>query len=192
MNKLSLTDEQLNIVNKALEFYSRIGIGQFGKIKDHPTFEKHVESICTPEKKPEVGDRTPQGEILEIKKGRALIAGSVKNGMWCKEKEWKPVEEVVLSPNYSKYHELRDDVDKTFAVAKQKLYGGDNGSCSIHGGWGIFNPKVDESCRVAWDIYQVIRHERWKNNPNRNSNTVSASVCLTTKNANKIKCEIGR
>jgi len=61
MNTLHLTDEQLIIVQQALDFYSRIGIGQFDKIKDHPTFQRFLEEVCRPKKEPEVGDRTPQG-----------------------------------------------------------------------------------------------------------------------------------
>lgn len=84
MNRLELTDEQLWLVQEALDFYARVGIGQFDAIKDHPTFQRHLENICRPKKEPEVGDKTPQGEILEIKNSKALINGSVgKDGRWC-------------------------------------------------------------------------------------------------------------
>lgn len=42
MAKLEVTENKLHLIRKALDFYSRIGIGQFDKIKDHPTFEKHL------------------------------------------------------------------------------------------------------------------------------------------------------
>jgi hypothetical protein len=38
LNTLELTDSQLWLVERALDLYSRIGIGQFDRIKDHPTF----------------------------------------------------------------------------------------------------------------------------------------------------------
>ena len=34
MNRLELTDEQLLLVERALDFYSRVGIGQFDVIKE--------------------------------------------------------------------------------------------------------------------------------------------------------------
>ena len=40
MATITLTEEQLRLVQSALEFYSRVGIGQFEVIKEHPTFEK--------------------------------------------------------------------------------------------------------------------------------------------------------
>ena len=69
--------KQLQLIQRALDFYSRVGIGQFTEIKNHPTFENHLYKVCAPDKTPEVGDRTPQGVILEIKDGKALINGSV-------------------------------------------------------------------------------------------------------------------
>ena len=42
MAKLIVTEEQLRLIQTALDFYSRIGIGQFQEIKDHPTFQKHL------------------------------------------------------------------------------------------------------------------------------------------------------
>ena len=101
MNRLELTDEQLWLVERALDFYSRVGIGQFDVIKEHPTFESYLYEVCTPNKEPEVGDRTPQGEILEIKDGKALINGSVskETGHWCDKPEWKKLENVLKELN---------------------------------------------------------------------------------------------
>jgi hypothetical protein len=62
---------------------------------------------------------------------------------------------------------------------------------SKHASYGIYNPnEVDESCRVAFDLIQVIRHEFWKNDPDRSSITVDSSVHLSTKESGKIKCKI--
>jgi hypothetical protein len=118
MNKLELTDEQLWLVQQALDFYSRVGIGQFNVIKEHPTFEIYLEDVCRPTKEPEVGDRTPQGEILEIKNGKALINGSVdkKLNRWCDKKEWKKLKDVKLSTDYSRYHRIRDNVDMMLVI----------------------------------------------------------------------------
>lgn len=151
MNTLHLTDKQLEVVEKALEFYARIGIGQFTEIKDHPTFENHIENMCRPNKTPDVGDSTAQGKILEIDTDneKALINGSVKNGRWCKDKEWKPLSEVVLSPDYTKYHELRDKVDNALKDPRNMLIGED---IPTNGSWGINHKNVDETCQIAMEL----------------------------------------
>lgn len=174
MNNLQLTDEQLNVVQRALDFYSRVGMGQFTVIKDHPSFQEFIYKICTPNKTPEVGDRTPQGKILEIKNGKALIDGSVKDGKWCEEKVWKKLKDVELSTDYSRYHQIRDDVDRLLTGPRNMLI--NDITLPTHGSWGIYNPSVDKSCRIAFDIIQVIRHEKWKRNPNRSSVTVDSHI----------------
>ena len=40
--KLEITENQARLVMNALELYTRIGIGQFGYIKNHPTIEKFI------------------------------------------------------------------------------------------------------------------------------------------------------
>lgn len=180
--------ENAILIERALDFYSRIGISQFEEIKEHPTYERFLYKVCTPQKEIEVGDRTQQGEVKEIKEGRALISGSVKDGMWSKEWEWKKLEDVKLTTDYSKYHALRDEVDNLLLEVKKVLT--NNRFASNNGGWGIYNKNVDESCRIAFDILQVIRHERWKNNPDRRSSTVDSHVHFSSPFSGEIKCEI--
>jgi len=83
MNILHLTDKQLWLVENALDVYSRIGIGQFNVIKDHPTFEAHLHKEFALKQGPlEVGDKTVRGEVVEIdKKGKWVkTKGSWGNG----------------------------------------------------------------------------------------------------------------
>ena len=193
MNKLELTDEQLWLVQQALDFYSRVGIGQFNVIKEHPTFEIYLEEVCRPTKEPEVGDRTPQGEILEIKNGKALINGSVDKKLkrWCDKQEWKKLKDVKLSTDYSRYHRIRDNVDMMLVQPRNMLI--NDSQMTQHGSWGIHHPSVDDSCRMAFDMVQVIRHERWKNNPDRNTMTVDSHTHFTHRKddtSNKIRCEL--
>lgn len=193
MNKLELTDEQLWLVQEALDFYSRVGIGQFNVIKEHPTFEIYLEEVCRPTKEPEVGDRTPQGEILEIKNGKALINGSVdkKLNRWCDKQEWKKLKDVKLSTDYSRYHRIRDNVDMMLVQPRNMLI--NDTTMNSNGSWGIHHPSVDDSCRMAFDMVQVIRHERWKNNPDRNTMTVDSHTHFTHRkddSSNKIRCEL--
>ena len=180
--------ENAILIERALEFYSRVGIGQLDVIKDHTTFEKHLYEVCTPKREIKLGDKTPQGRVEEIKDGKALISGSVKDGKWNEEWEWKKLEDVKLSTDYSKYHALRDQIDILLLEVKKVLT--DDKQSSIHGGWGIYNPAVDESCRIAFDIQQVLRHERWKLNPNGSSATVDSHVHFSSPFTGEIKCEI--
>lgn len=192
MNKLELTDEQLWLVQNALDFYSRVGAGQFDRIKDHPTFQKHLSDACKPVKEPEVRDKTPQGEILDIKNGKALINGSVdKMGMWCDKQTWIKIKDVRLSTDYEKYHKIRGIVDIMLLEPRNVLY--QDSSIGLNGSWGIYNPSVDDSCRMAFDIVQVIRHERWKKNEERSAVTVDSHIHFShrkDKSSDKIKCQL--
>lgn len=185
MNKLEVNDEQLQLIQNALDFYARVGIGQFNVIKEHPTFEKILEDHCRPKKKIEVGDKTPQGEILEIKDGKALINGSVKDGKWNEEPEWKDVKDVVLSTDYALYHTIQDNVDDMLLFPRNGLLC-DN-ILTKHASLGIHNKKVDKTCRMAFDIVQVIRHEYWKKNPKRSNMTVDSHIHFTHREDNTSK-----
>jgi len=193
MNTLHLTDEQLNLVQSALDFYSRIGIGQFEQIKDHPSFQSHLEDVCRPKREPQIGDRTPQGAILEIEGGKALINGSVdkKTGHWCPKPAWKKLKDVKLSTDYGRYHEIRKTVDECLVQPRNLLI--QDPTMPQHGSWGIYNESVDDTCRIAFDIVQVIRHERWKRNPKRSDVTVDSHIHFShTKDSSssKIQCEM--
>ena len=60
MATLEVNNSQLSLIQNALDLYSRVGIGQFGVIKDHPTFERHLSNVCRPTNIPKVGDSTSQ------------------------------------------------------------------------------------------------------------------------------------
>ena len=143
MATITLTEEQLRLVQSALEFYSRVGIGQFEVIKEHPTFEKVL------------------------------------------RKEFKDKEGNV---DYGRYHEVRESVDIMLVQPRNMLL--NDLTLPKAGSWGIYNPDVDESCRVSYDILQVIRHEFWLADPDRSEHVVMSSVHLTTKDSNKIKVKL--
>ena len=143
MATLTVTENQLRLIQNALDLYTRIGIGQFERIKEHPTFEVHLYNEF-------------------------------------KNEEGKT--------DYVKFHSVRDEVDDIFTQAKRLLY--NQSSAVKNGGWGIHNPNVDDSCRDAFDLVQVIRHEFWKNNPNRSNITVDSSVHLTDRKNENIKIEL--
>jgi hypothetical protein len=146
--------------------------------------------MCRPIKEPCVGDNTPQGEILEIKKDKALINGSVnKDGKWCDKKKWVKLKDIILSVDYEKYHKIRDDVDKKLAESRNTLI--QDFSTGLYGSWGIFSDEVDDTCRISYDISQVIRHEKWKIDDNRSNITVDSSIFFSHRkdnSSNDIKC----
>lgn len=185
MATLELTNEQLRLVQQALDFYSRVGIGQMWAIKEHPTYENHLREKLRPKKQIEVGDQTERGEVVEIGKGYIKTKGHWSNGE--EIREWTDVENVKLSTDYGMYHEIRDRAEKVLNQGRNMLL---QEELPNHGSWGIFNPDVDESCRVAFDIIQVIRHEFWKQNPNRSNITVDSSVHLHCTDSEKIKCKL--
>lgn len=188
MTTLHLTEEQLRLVQQALDFYSRIGIGQFEEIKNHPTFERHLYKEFAVGSGPfKVGDRTTRGEVVEVDPKGKWIKTKGHWGSGEEIKKWIDIENIEYTTDYERYHQVRDVVDSILVQPRNMLCQED---IPRNGSWGIFNPKVDESCRVAFDIIQVIRHEFWKRNPNRSSITVDSSVTLWTEDGNKIKCEI--
>ena len=190
MNKLEVTDEQLTLIQQALDFYSRVGAGQFTVIKDHPSFQRNLSDICRPIKDIEIGDNTPQGKVLELTEAKALIAGSVVDGMWNDKYEWKKLEDVKLSTDYTKFHAIRDNVDARLTEARNILI--DDDSVGTNGNWGIYNEKVDDTCRIAFDIVQVIRHERYKQRGDT-THTVDSSIHFSNgkdDSSTKIKCTL--
>lgn len=185
MATLTVTNEQLRLIQSALDMYSRIGIGQMWVIKEHPTFYNVLRDKLRPKKELEVGDKTERGEIVEITKDSI----KTKDTWNTKEeiKEWKDVENVKLSIDYSLLHDIQNKGEKILNQGRNILL-----QEEIHdnASYGIYNPNVDNSCRVAFDIIQVIRHEFWKADPNRSSVTVDSSVHLSTTNTNQLKCQI--
>lgn len=142
MATLTVTNEQLRLIQEALDMYSRIGIGQMTVIKEHPTFESLTKKRCTRDDK----------------------------------------------VDYEFYHHQRAIADKYFTIGRSQLWKYED--IGTHGNLGIYNENVDESCRVAYDLVQVIRHEFWKANPNRSDWVVMASTHLSTKDSDKIKVNL--
>jgi hypothetical protein len=189
MATITLTQEQLRLVQDALDFYSRVGIGQFNVIKEHPTFENQLKKEFALGEGPfKVGDKTTRGEVVEIDSDGKWIK---TKGTWNTKEEirkWTDIENIEYSVDYNRYHRVRDSVDAMLVQPRNMLL--NDLTLPKNASWGIYNPDVDESCRIAYDLIQVIRHEFWKANPDRNENVVMSSVNLSTKDSNKIKVEL--
>jgi hypothetical protein len=188
MATITLNNEQLRLVQTALDLYSRIGILHFDPILDHPTIYKSIMKQFSPNKKFEVGDQTTRGEIVEI--GENYIK---TKGQWNTVEEiktWDDIENIEFSPDWGLVHKTRDEIRDTFAEVKKLTTGKNYGTNSS---MGIHNPSVDESCRQAFDLVQVIRHEFWKNDPNKSNITVDSNIHFSSnKNSNNIKVEIDK
>lgn len=187
MPTLQVTEEQLRLIQQALDMYSRIGIGQMWVIKDHPTFVNVLSDKLRPKKQLEVGDQTERGEVVEIGEDYVKTKGSWGKGQ--EVRTWTDVENIKLSIDYSQYHDIRDYGEKLLNQGRNMLL---QEELPNNGSYGIYNPNVDESCRVAFDILQIIRHELWnmQSEDDKMHHTVASSVHLTTKDSNKIKCKI--
>lgn len=185
MATLNVTNDHLHLIQKALDFYSRVGIGQMWAIKEHPTYEKILRDKLRPKKSIEIGDETERGEVVEIGDGYIKTKGSWGNGE--EIREWTDVKNVKLSIDYGLYHDIRDNAEKILNQGRNMLLAEE---IPNNGSYGIYNPEVDESCRVAFDLIQVIRHEFWKADPGKSSMTVDSSVHLSTQDSGKIKCKI--
>lgn len=189
MVKIEVTEEQARLIEKALSFFSRVGIGQFSVITEHPTFERHLhKEFALGSGKFEVGDKTVRGEVVEVDPKYKWIKTKGSWGEGEEIKKWTDLDKIDYSTDYSKYHGAIDTAKKYLYSGRTVLY--NDWSLSSNGHWGIYNPNVDESCRVAYDLEQKIRHEFWKINPKRSSITVDSSVHTSTKNADKIKVDV--
>jgi hypothetical protein len=176
MAKIELTNAQLILVQTALDFYARVGCLQFEEIIRHPTIDNSIDEQFTSKKKLEVGDDTMRGEIVEIGKKFIKTKGSWGKGE--EIKKWTDIDKIKLSPDWGEIHRLRDQLNYHFNHIKCMIDGETQFSNGGH--LGIHNPKVDESCREAFDIVQVIRHEFWKEDPKHSTITVDSSISLCT------------
>lgn len=185
MATLEVTQAQLRVIQSALDFYTRVGLGQMRVIADHPTFEAVLYDALSPKKPLEVGDKTQRGEVVEIGDGYVKTRGSWGNGE--EVRTWTDVDMVRHSIDYGVYHSVRDRATELFVEGRNLLTQTDR---HVNSSYGINHPSVDESCRVAFDVMQAIRHEFWKRNPDRMSMSVASSISVHSKDGHKIKCKI--
>lgn len=199
MAKIECTNEQLHLIQDALELYSRIGIMQLDHIFYHPSVEQMVHNQFTPKKKLEVGDQTERGEIVEINEKSIKTKGSWcdrkerlgdDSGKWVEEiREWFDIDKIKLSCDYSQYHPYVDKIKKLLNEVKN-LITGDSHIESINASYGIGRLNEGEHNITAYDMIQTIRHEFWKANPNRSNMTVDSSICkFGTQNLIKVELD---
>lgn len=183
MAKITLNNDQLRLIQTALDFYSRIGILQFERLIEHPTIDNLIMNKFSPKKKLEVGDNTMRGVIVEIGKGYIKTKGSWGNGE--EIRKWTDVDNIKHSPDWGEVHYMHDKIKEDLNKLKNLISDENLGN----GNYGIGNKNVDNSCRDAFDLIQVIRHEFWKENPNKSNMTVDSSVHIDEKN-NNVKVDL--
>ena len=172
MASIKLTNKQLRLIQNALDFYSRIGILQLERILEHPTIEKIIYDKCTEKKSLEVGDATMRGNIVEIGEDYIKTKGSWGNGE--EIRTWTDIDKIKLSPDWNKRNEIKRNVEHQLTYIKSFI---SDAGLGAYGSLGIYNEHA-EICREAFDIIQIIRHEFWKENPNRSDMTVDSSISL--------------
>ena len=104
---VEIGEESLKLISRALDFYSRVGSGQFKEILDHPSFEKSVQDRFTSKDIPKVGDKSKYGKVIEINKDTFKCEDNWGNGLEIKE---FPIEMLKFGVDYSLYHDYRDQV----------------------------------------------------------------------------------
>lgn len=177
MAQIQLSNEQLHLIQIALDLYSRFGALQFSHILNHPSIEKEIIKQCTDPAPLEVGDISIRGEVVEIGRDYITTKGSWGNGE--ETRTWNDPDNVLRSPDWKEVHRIRDDIRLLGAQMAYRI-SGDPIYLNTNVNRGIFNDVIDESCREAFDLLQVIRHEFWKENPNRSQMTVDSSIHFTS------------
>lgn len=176
MANIKLTNDQLRLIETALDFYSRVGAADLVRILEHESIDKILTDKHTDLKKLEVHDNTTRGIITEIGDGYVKTRGSWGNGM--EEKTWTDVDKITLSPDYGNFHKDKDHINIHLGAIKDIIT---SNKIGLHGNYGIHNGEISDSCRTAYDILQVIRHEFWKKNSDSSGMSVASSVSLTGK-----------
>jgi len=172
MAQITLTDEQLRLIQSALDLFSRVGILQLDTILDHPTIDRLIHESFTEDKELEVGDDTMRGKIVEIGDDFIKTKGHWGNGE--EIRTWTDVDKIKLSPDWENYHKAKDKIKDLFAEINSIIM---NEQMLKNQSLGIHNSEADE-CRKAFDIIQSIRHEFWKADPKRSAITVDSNINL--------------
>jgi hypothetical protein len=170
MATITCTDKELQLIQTALDFYSRVGILQLDRILEHPTVEYLLREQFRPKDVLKVGSQTERGEITKITKKSIWTKGSWGNGE--EVRKWDDVENIKLSIDYSKYHAKEDEIKEILSQVNSIIYAK---PFSKNMSLGIFNEQVDESCRTAFSIIEKIRHQFWLANPSRSNITVDST-----------------
>jgi hypothetical protein len=170
MATLKCTDKGLQLIQTALDFYSRVGILQLDRILEHPTVESLLREQFRPKEVLKIGSQTERGEITKITKKSIWTKGSWGNGE--EVRKWDDVENIKLSVDYSKYHAKQDEIKDLLIQVNSIIY---NKPMTRNISLGIYNEQVDESCRESFEIIQKIRHQFWLANPSRSNITVDST-----------------
>lgn len=64
------------------------------------------------------------------------------------------------------WYQMREDAERMAKEMKKRFWGLESNA--------FFGVNYDEASDVIWDIYQVIRHQLWKDDPDRQPYTVNA------------------
>lgn len=174
MAKIELTNDQLRLIQDALELYSRAGILQWRYVYDHPSVQRYLRDSFTPDKELKVGSDTMRGKVVEIGDGYVKTKGNWGNGE--EIKTWTDVEDIQISPDWNDYHKAKNKIEELFGEVNRIIL--QDSTFPNSASPGIHNPKSKEALE-AFDLVQVIRHEFYKERKDK-SYGVDSSVNLYT------------
>jgi len=170
MASIELNNNQLRLIQTALDFYSRIGILQLDRILEHPSVESLLREQFIPKEELKVGSQTERGEITKITKKAVWTKGRWGNGE--EVRKWTDIENVKLSIDYGEYRAKEDEIKDLLTQVNSIVYGK---PMTRNMSLGIYNEQVDESCREAFSIVKKIRHQFWLANSDRSNMTVDST-----------------
>jgi len=173
MATLTCSNEQLRLIQDALELYSRIGILQLDHILYHPSVEGMIANQFTSKAPVKVGDHIGRGEVVEIGKDYFKTKGSWGNGE--EVRKWTDMDALKHWPDYGKLHPHYDEIKRRLNDVKN-LIAGDPLIQSQNASYGIHRTKEGQHNIEAYDMIQVIRNEFWKAQENPPKYVVSADV----------------
>jgi len=134
MATIKLNNEQLKLIQQALELYSRIGSLQYRFSLEHPSVQRMLLKSFTDDND---------------------------------------------NVDYPKYHKAKEVIEKLFGDIQRIIL--NDSEFPDNASYGIFKKESLEALK-AFDIVQIIRHEFWKEKPNRSNATKDSSVNLHATN----------
>lgn len=208
MATITCEKEHLRLIQNALDLYSRIGILQLDNILEHPSLEQMLLNQFSSKEPLKVDSETNRGKIVEMGEGYIKT-----KSCWCDWKDrhteeeikklleenpsgwveeirtWTDIEKIKNKTDYGKYHETRDIIKEKLNDVKN-LIANDGNILSKNASYGLYRENEGKHNIDAFNMIQIIRHEFWKQNPNRSDITVDSSVHCFGGSLPEIKVEL--
>jgi len=101
MKTLNLTQEQINLIKSAVDFYIKIADLQLEEIINHSTISNMLIEKATDKRELKNGDYTNLGKIVDLNKEYVWVRNIINDTVQVAR---YPRKEIKLTPNWTKYH----------------------------------------------------------------------------------------